>query len=1342
MNTFWSAKGPATLDLDLQGYYDLESINVIPYYDGSRFYHYEVYVSSDGEEYTLYGEKKTDEPQTKEGENFVKDSKAIRFVQVRMISNSLNSLVHVNEIHVMGVPNTTYIPPADSNEGSLALNCPVRTYADKSGTAAANVTDGDAKTSWSGNWYPAYCEIDLQKNVSISSIQVIPAVLSNPDDYVQYSLYTSLDGENFTLAGSKQDKEHGTLKGETYELDAVEARYVRVLMEYSSAANYAALSEVRVYGEETGSELQEKAPIQIEKFENTDYAKPVTEDETIAEVRGIVSRTVGEQYNDWFEFVLEEDENAINDWYEIDMNNGKVRIRGNKGLSLTTGLNCYYKYFCNVEIAQQTRQTKMPEQIVEVTKPIRKESPYEVRYAYNYCTHSYTMAFWQEEEWQNELDWLALNGYNAILDITGQEEVWRRFLGGLGYNDEEVQDWLVGPGYFGWMYMANMKNLNGPIPRNWLARSTELARSNQRKMRALGITPILQGYSGMIPNNITEKDSSIEIIPQGLWNGIQRPGMLKTNSETYTEMAAKFYQAQKEVYGDWAHYYATDPLDEGGKTGGITRDIVGRAVLDNLKAYDENCTWVIQSWSFQPELLEKITAEEKLNNILMLDLDATRGSKYGPTEEFAGSKWTCCMLENYGGRTGIVGNLTKISQIPSRIKAGTEHMVGMGITPEGTNSDPAKYDLFGEMMWESEDIDVNEWLDHYLERRYGKCTENAREALNVLLQTAYKDISNYKTPPESVINALPQFNATKAAPNGSIGRHYNKTEFENALTALMKDYDELKDSAGYQYDVNTILRQCIANSAENVYKSFTNAYAKLDTETFDTESERFLDIIRLQNDVLNSNKVFMLGTWLAPSTKAAADQDDFTKRIFNLNAKGIVTTWASYYAKGVYDYANREYGGLTEDYYGARWKTWIDRLSADIHGDRTGAVESMNVNEGHEFACAFARNEKEYPTEPSGDVFKLYQEFVTKFALNKPVTTLTSDLYDIDDTALTVNKVPTETTVTEFLSNVNLPAGSTVKVRHGEDIIENDTLISKDDTVTLSLADGTEQVYTIGELVEPADFSKLNEWLTKAEGVVESDCTPESWEKFNKTVTEAIVVQVNPDATQVEIDEACGWMEQAFKDLVIVQADYSKVNEYKALAESKNAEDYKDFNKVTEALNAIEEGLPKSKQAQVDQMAENLKAALDALEEKDADYTELNKLKDQASELNAKDYKNFAAVTEALNAIKEGLPKSKQSEVDQMAKDLKAALDALVEKDADYTALNKLKDQANALKAEDYKNFAAVTNALNAIKEGLPKSKQAEVDQMAKDLKAALEALQKKMRTTRNWMHSKHGQML
>ena len=63
----------------------------------------------------------------------------------------------------------------------------------------------------------------------------------------------------------------------------------------------------------------------------------------------------------------------------------------------------------------------MPAEIVSLNgETVTRETKLPIRYAYNYCTLSYSMAFWGEEEWRNELDWLALNGVNAVLDATAQ----------------------------------------------------------------------------------------------------------------------------------------------------------------------------------------------------------------------------------------------------------------------------------------------------------------------------------------------------------------------------------------------------------------------------------------------------------------------------------------------------------------------------------------------------------------------------------------------------------------------------------------------------------------------------------------------------------------------------------------------------------------------------------------------------------------------------------------------------------------------------------------------------------------------------------------------------------
>ena len=49
-----------------------------------------------------------------------------------------------------------------------------------------------------------------------------------------------------------------------------------------------------------------------------------------------------------------------------------------------------------------------------------------------------------------------MSGINLVLDIVGQEEIVRRVLSQYGYTDEEIKEYIVGPGYFAWYYMQNM----------------------------------------------------------------------------------------------------------------------------------------------------------------------------------------------------------------------------------------------------------------------------------------------------------------------------------------------------------------------------------------------------------------------------------------------------------------------------------------------------------------------------------------------------------------------------------------------------------------------------------------------------------------------------------------------------------------------------------------------------------------------------------------------------------------------------------------------------------------------------------------------------------------------
>ncbi|WP_278608062.1 LPXTG cell wall anchor domain-containing protein, partial [[Ruminococcus] lactaris] len=96
--------------------------------------------------------------------------------------------------------------------------------------------------------------------------------------------------------------------------------------------------------------------------------------------------------------------------------------------------------------------------------------------------------------------------------------------------------------------------------------------------------------------------------------------------------------------------------------------------------------------------------------------------------------------------------------------------------------------------------------------------------------------------------------------------------------------------------------------------------------------------------------------------------------------------------------------------------------------------------------------------------------------------------------------------------------------------------------------------------------------------------------------------------------------------------------------------------------------------------------------------------------------------------VVEGLKKSEQSRVDAMAAAINNAYAALVEKDADYTAVNAAKEKAAGVDRSRYtdESLKALDDAVAAVVEGLKKSEQSRVDAMAAAINNAYAALVEK----------------
>lgn len=281
-----------------------------------------------------------------------------------------------------------------------------------------------------------------------------------------------------------------------------------------------------------------------------------------------------------FKFIIEQ-KDAGTDYFELDQKGDKVVVRGNNYVSIATGINWYLKYYAGIHLSWNGMTAKLPSKLPPVLKKERRETTMRHRYGLNYCTYSYTMAFWDWERWQKEIDWMALHGINLPLAITGTDMVWFNVLKRLGYTKEEINEYIAGPGFQAWWLMNNLEGWGGPNPDSWYTQQADLQKKILKRMREFVIEPVLPGYSGMVPHNAKDK-LGLNVKDPGLWCAYNRPAFLLPTDSRFGEIATIYYEEMDKLYGK-ANYYSMDPFHEGGNLEGVDLSMAGQAIMDQMK---------------------------------------------------------------------------------------------------------------------------------------------------------------------------------------------------------------------------------------------------------------------------------------------------------------------------------------------------------------------------------------------------------------------------------------------------------------------------------------------------------------------------------------------------------------------------------------------------------------------------------------------------------------------------------------------------------------------------------------------------------------------------------------
>lgn len=692
------------------------------------------------------------------------------------------------------------------------------------------------------------------------------------------------------------------------------------------------------------------------------------------------------------------------DFFELSQEGNRIVIKGNTWVNIAVGLNWYLKYYAGIHLTWNNMNTHLPASLPRVASPERHATDLKLRYDFNYCTFSYSMAFWDWKRWQTEIDWMALHGVNLPLAIVGEEVAWRNMLLKLGYTKEEMGKFIAGPAFLAWWEMNNLEGWGGPLPDSWYNQQEALQKKILKRMHEYGMQPVLPGFCGMMPHDAKAK-LGLNVTDGGIWNGYTRPANLSPTDAHFDKIADQYYAELTKLYGK-ANYYCMDPFHETNDDEAIDYSKAGRKVMEAMKRVNPNATWVIQGWTENPR--PQMIKNMKNGDLLVLDLFSECRPMFGIPSIWKREKgyeqhdWLFCMLENFGANVGLHGRMDQLLRnfySTKQSSPNTQHLKGIGFTMEGSENNPVMFELMSELPWRTE-CKKEDWIKGYVKARYGKTSPEIERAWQLLSETIYNCPAgnNQQGPHESIFCGRPSLNNFQVKSWSKMRNYYDPQATLEAAQLMTGIADQYKGNNNFEYDLVDICRQALADQGRLQYLKTIADYNGFSRKAFAKDAHRFLEMILLQDKLLGTRTEFRLGHWTEAARKLGTTQQE--KDLYEWNARVQITTWGNRMCAdkgGLHDYAHKEWQGILKDFYYKRWKIFMDALAKQMEDythpneEALGAGKNANKTSSELFDLALPKGPQIdwysieepwtlqhniYSSRPEGDCISMAKEVV------------------------------------------------------------------------------------------------------------------------------------------------------------------------------------------------------------------------------------------------------------------------------------------------------------------------------------------------------------------------------
>lgn len=723
-------------------------------------------------------------------------------------------------------------------------------------------------------------------------------------------------------------------------------------------------------------------------------------------------------------------DSPVQECTEFSAKAGTVSVKATSVSSLALGVGTYLREHCNASLtrnvtgglsAQGCSSGSLPAASVRTLTRTMKWTYYQ-----NVVDSSYSFVWYDFDRWSQEIDWMALNGVNIGLVYTGQEKILQDTYAefGVHLNDTAgASDFFNGPAFLSWSrgqgqsgtggMDAFRKASVGALPSWWIETQAELGKKQAARMRELGITTILRGFEGNVPGqlkalhpeaNITKLSATNWLLDalDPLFGQLADAYMKRLIAEFGTD---HYYQADglfTDKTGPWAlqesHHASADVWPEPDEDAARH----SAAAYGGLARTDPEAVWVYQSWIWRGfgddkrAYLRGWISSIPKGKGLFLDQTAEWvpiWQKFG-NWSFLGVPFIWCAMSNMGGNSGLYGDLPLLASAPVEAqRAPNSSMAGIGIDPEGADTNAAYFHYLLASAWRSEEstkpLNASSWLESWAIQRCGRYSANAVKAWRLLGETVYAHSSkqNYEHHMAYCPTTMPQGSGWDKQHGSERPSWYSLTTLHEAWGALLDAAEDCEASAGFVFDLVDVGREFLSVSPCNSrYDALIAASTVAAVQEANASVAEFmLDLDKL----LATSDGFLLGRWVADAREVAAASGAASDANFlEWNAKSQVTSWYPSAAcddsasklDGLWDYGNKAWSGLVHGYYDRRLQLYAEvKVQALQQGNSFVSTPALAAAV-MQLACEFQHNTESLPSKPTGDALSVGRSLWQKYA--------------------------------------------------------------------------------------------------------------------------------------------------------------------------------------------------------------------------------------------------------------------------------------------------------------------------------------------------------------------------